>query len=96
MNSSADCCGGLVGLAKSSSIDFCYSRAKVSGKDSVGGLVGFSEGSATISNSAALNEELAGTNKDNLNKVLGNGKTTINNTFSLSNMAISVVGTNSG
>ncbi|MBR4569535.1 MAG: Ig-like domain-containing protein [Candidatus Riflebacteria bacterium] len=92
VKSSADCCGGLVGYIKDSSIESCYSRASVSGKDSVGGLAGLSEGSTTFSKSAALNTELAGTNKDNLNKVLGKGSHTITQCYSLSNMTISFVG----
>ena len=51
-----------------------------------------SEGSVTISKTAALNTELAGTNKDNLNKILGKGNPTITNSYSLANMKISFVG----
>ena len=93
---SADCSGGLVGFIKDSSIESCYSRAPVSGKDSVGGLAGMSEGSTTFTKSAALNTELAGTNKDNLNKVLGKGSPTINSCYSLANMTITFVGTQAG
>ena len=89
---SANCCGGLVGLIKDSEIESSYSRATVSGKDSVGGIAGMSEGSVTISKTAALNTELAGTNKDNLNKILGKGNPTITNSYSLANMKISFVG----
>ena len=93
VKSSADCSGGLIGLMKDSTLEYSYSRSSVSGKDSVGGLVGLAEGSVTISNSAALNKELAGTNKDNLNKILGKGSPTITKCYSLSNMTISFVGT---
>ena len=92
VKSSADKCGGLVGLIKDSEIESSYSRAAVSGKDSVGGIAGMSEGSVTISKSAALNTELAGTNKDDLNKILGKGNPTITNSYSLANMIISFVG----
>ena len=93
---SADCTGGLVGLMKNSDLAYSYSRASVTGNDSVGGLVGFAEGSVTINNSAALNVELTGSNKDNLNKILGKGTATISNSYSLSSMNISFVGTESG
>ena len=93
IKSSADCSGGLIGYMKDSLLDYTFSRSSVSGKDSVGGLVGLGEGSVTIRNSAALNIELAGSNKDNLNKVLGKGNPTITNCYSLSKMIISFVGT---
>ena len=96
VKSSANHCGGLAGLIKDTSIEYCYSRASVTGQDSVGGLAGLSEGSITIKNSAALNNELAGTNKDDLNKILGQGDPKgINNSFSLQNMTINFVGTQS-
>ncbi len=96
VKSSANHSGGLVGLIKDSSMEYCYSRANVIGQDSVGGLAGLSEGSITIKNSAALNNELSGTNKDNLNKILGQGDSKgINNSFSLQKMTINFVGTKS-
>ena len=94
INSSADCTGGLVGYMKDSEIESSYSRATVSGKDSVGGVAGLAEGSTTINKSAALNNELAGTNKDNLNKILGKGNASITNCYSLAKMTITFVGSN--
>ena len=95
IDNKADCCGGIVGYIKDSTIEYCYSRASVSGNDSVGGLAGMAEGSVTISNSAALNKELTGTNKDNLNKILGNGDPTVNNSYSLESTEINFIGTDS-
>ncbi len=95
VDSSGNCTGGLVGLMKNSELAYSYSLASVAGADSVGGLVGMASGSVTIRNSAALNSELAGTNKDNLNKIAGKGNPTITNSYSLSKMTISFVGTQS-
>jgi uncharacterized repeat protein (TIGR02543 family) len=43
--------GGLVGFHRDTSITDCYARGDVSGKDNVGGLVGYMEGSATVNRS---------------------------------------------
>ena len=76
--------GGLIGHLDNSSVEYCYSQANVSGMDSVGGLVGLSQNNSSIKNCAALNNTLAGSNKDLTNKILGSGKADLNNNYSLS------------
>lgn len=91
VDNKANHCGGIVGYIKDSEIEYCYSRANVSGQDSVGGIAGSSEGTASIKNSASLSKELSGSNKDNINKVLGKGNSNIiSNSYSLTNTKIAV------
>lgn len=70
----ADSDGGIVGYLNNSNVEYCYSRAKVTGMDSVGGIAGKKgEGSVAITGCAALNPTLTGSNKDNVNKIIGQG-----------------------
>ena len=90
----ADSNGGLIGYMNASSIDYCYTNADVSGLDAVGGLVGIAENNCSISNSAALNSNLSGSNKADTNKIIGKGDSKFlkSNCYSLSTTKIVFTG----
>ena len=94
VNGKGDSDGGIVGCLNNSNVEYCYSRAKVTGMDSVGGIAGKKgEGSVTISHCAALNSTLTGSNKDNVNKIIGQGNDTVlTNCYSLESLKFEYTG----
>ena len=54
--------GGLVGMNRDTSVTDCYATGNVSGEDSIGGLLGYVDGTSTITNSYSRGLVTAATN----------------------------------